>query len=154
MNALIKILGKQYKVKKGDKLRVPYIDKKVGEKLTFDNIMYTDDGKTKKIGKPYIEDLQVEAKLLEHGKEDKIIVFKFKRRKGYQRKNGHKQKFSLIEISNFKKKSSSKKASSKKEDSKETAKKTTAKKTTAKKTTAKKTTAKKTTAKKTDKVGK
>ena len=73
--------------------------------------------------------MQVEAKLLEHGKEDKVIVFKFKRRKGYQKKNGHKQKFSLIEVSNLKKKAP---------------KKTTAKKTTAKKeTTAKKTTAKK-----------
>ena len=141
MNALIKILGKQYKVKKGDKLRIPYIDKKIGEKLTFDNIMYTDDGKTKKIGKPYIEDLQVEAKLLEHGKEDKIIVFKFKRRKGYQRRNGHKQRFSLIEISNFKKKTA-KKVTSDKSSEKPTAKKPTAKKTTAKKPTAKKTTAK------------
>ena len=146
MNALIKILGKQYKVKKGDKLRVPYIDKKVGEKLTFDNIMYTDDGKTKKIGKPYIEDLQVEAKLLEHGKEDKIIVFKFKRRKGYQKRNGHKQNFSLIEISNFKKKTAKKAATDKVSD-KPAAKKATAKKTTAKKTTAKKTTAKKITEK-------
>ena len=141
MNALIKILGKQYKVKKGDKLRIPYIDKKVGEKLTFDNIMYTDDGKTKKIGKPYIEDLQVEAKLLEHGKEDKIIVFKFKRRKGYQKRNGHKQKFSLIEISNFKKKTA-KKVISDKSSEKPAAKKPAAKKPAAKKTTAKKTTAK------------
>ena len=149
MNVLVEILGKQYKVEKGDKLRIPYLNKKVGEKLTFDNILYSDDGKTKKIGKPYVKDLQIEAKLLEHGTEDKVIVFKFKRRKGYQRKNGHKQKFSLIEISNLKKKSSSKKASSKKEAPKETAKKTTAKKTTAKKTTAKKTTAKKT-----DKAGK
>ena len=137
MNALIKILGKQYKVKKGDKLRVPYIDKKVGEKLTFDNIMYTDDGKTKKIGKPYIEDLQVEAKLLEHGKEDKIIVFKFKRRKGYQKRNGHKQNFSLIEISNFKKKTAKKAASDKPAAKKPAAKKPAAKKTTAKKTTEK-----------------
>ena len=139
MNVLVEILGKQYKVEKGDKLRIPYLNKKVGEKLTFDNILYSDDGKTKNIGKPYVKDLQIEAKLLEHGTEDKVIVFKFKRRKGYQRKNGHKQKFSLIEISNLKKKSSSKKASSKKEAPKETAKKTTAKKTTAKKTTAKKT---------------
>ena len=139
MNVLVEILGKQYKVEKGDKLRIPYLNKKVGEKLTFDNILYSDDGKTKNIGKPYVKDLQIEAKLLEHGTEDKVIVFKFKRRKGYQRKNGHKQKFSLIEISNLKKKSSSKKASSKKEAPKETAKKTTARKTTAKKTTAKKT---------------
>ena len=110
MNALVEILGKQFKVEKGDKLRVPYINKKIGEKLTFENILYSDDGKTKKLGKPYLKDIQIEAKLLEHGREDKIIVFKFKRRKGYQKKNGHRQKFSLIEISNFKKKTPKKTA--------------------------------------------
>ena len=117
MNVLVEILGKQFKVEKGDKLRVPYINKDVGEKLTFDNILYSDDGKTKKLGKPYLQDLQIEAELLEHGTENKVIVFKFKRRKGYQKKNGHKQKFTTIKIQDLK-----------------TAKKTTAKKTTAKKT--------------------
>ena len=118
MNVLVEILGKQFKVEKGDKIKVPYINQKIGEKLIFEKILYLDDGKIQKIGKPYVKDLQVEAKLLEHGKEDKVIVFKFKRRKGYQKKNSHKQKFSLIEVSNLKKK---------------TPKKTTAKKTTAKK---------------------
>ena len=138
MNVLVEILGKQFKVEKGDKLRVPYINKDVGEKLTFDNILYSDDGKTKKLGKPYLQDLQIEAELLEHGTENKVIVFKFKRRKGYQKKNGHKQKFSLIEISNFKKKTAAKKKTSKKDEAKPkaTAKKTT-KKATAKKTTKK-----------------
>ncbi len=117
MNVLVEILGKQFKAEKGDKLRVPYINKKIGENLTFDSILYSDDGKNKEIGKPYLKNLQMEAKLLEHGKEDKIIVFKFKRRKGYQKRNGHQQKFSMIEVSNFKKK---------------TAKKTPAKKTPAK----------------------
>ena len=118
MNVLVEILGKQFKVEKGDKIKVPYINQKIGEKLIFEKVLYLDDGKIRKIGKPYVKDLQVEAKLLEHGKEDKVIVFKFKRRKGYQRKNGHKQKFSLIEVSNLKKKAP---------------KKTTAKKTTTKK---------------------
>ena len=59
MNVLVEILGKQYKVEKGDKLRIPYVNKKVGEKLTFDNILYSDDGKTKKLGKPYVKDLQI-----------------------------------------------------------------------------------------------
>ena len=108
MNVLIEILGKQFKAEKGDKLRVPYINKKVGEKLTFDSILYSDDGKKKQLGRPYLNDLQMEAKLLEHGKEDKVIVFKFKRRKGYQKRNGHKQRFSLIEVSNFKKKTAKK----------------------------------------------
>ena len=123
MNVLIEILGKQFKAGKGDKLRIPYIDKKIGEKLTFDSILYSDDGKTMKVGKPYLKDLQMEAKLLEHGKEDKVIVFKFKRRKGYQKRNGHQQRFSLIEVSNFKKKAASKKAAT---DTKSSAPKKTA----------------------------
>ena len=131
MNVLIEILGKQFKAAKGDKLRVPYINKKIGEKLTFDNILYSDDGKTMKLGKPYLKDLQMEAKLLDHGKEDKVIVFKFKRRKGYQKRNGHQQKFSLIEVSNFKKKvakkSTTKKAATETKSS--TLKKTATKKT-------------------------
>ena len=123
MNVLVEILGKQFKVEKGDKLRIPYIDKKIGEKLTFENILYSDDSKSKKIGKPYLKDLKIEAKLLEHGRENKVIVFKLKRRKGYQKKNGHRQKFSLIEISNFKKKTA-------KKESTEDTKKTTVKKST------------------------
>jgi len=131
MNVLIEILGKQFKAEKGDKLRIPYINKKVGEKLTFNNILYSDDGKRKQLGKPYLTDLQMEAKLLEHGKEDKVIVFKFKRRKGYQKRNGHKQRFSLIEVSNFKKKTAKKneaKASSSSKEKSSTPKKATTKK--------------------------
>ena len=71
MNVLVEILGKQFKAEKGDKLKVPYINKKIGEKLTFDSILYSDDGKNKKLGKPYLTDLQMEAKLLKHGKEKK-----------------------------------------------------------------------------------
>ena len=129
MNALVEILGKQFKVEKGDKLKIPYINKKIGEKLTFNSILYSDDGKNTKLGKPYLKDLQMEAKLLEHGKENKIIVFKFKRRKGYQKKNGHKQKFSLIEISSFKKKSAKKAPAKKVAAKKAPAKKVAAKKT-------------------------
>ena len=64
-----------------------------------------------------LKDLKIEAKLLEHGRENKVIVFKLKRRKGYQKKNGHRQKFSLIEISNFKKKTPKKEST---EDTKKT----------------------------------
>ena len=124
MNALVEILGKQFKVAKGDKVKVPFIDKKIGEKLSFGNILYLDDGKKRQVGKPFLENLNVEAKLLEHGRDSKVIVFKFKRRKGYQKKNGHRQKFSIIEISNLGKKVAAKKTTA--------AKKTVAKKTTKK----------------------
>ena len=135
MNVLVEILGKQFKVEKGDKLRIPYIDKKIGEKLTFENILYSDDGKSKKIGKPYLKDLKIEAKLLEHGRENKVIVFKLKRRKGYQKRNGHQQRFSLIEVSNFKKKAAKKTTSKKVATG---TKSSTPKKTTAKKASPKK----------------
>ena len=143
MNVLIEILGKQFKVDKGDKIKVPYINKEVGEKLTFDKVLYIEDGDKKEIGNPYVKGKNIEAKIIDHGSYDKVIVFKMKRRKGYQKKNGHKQKFSLIEISKI---TSSKKTTAKKkteDNNKTTAKKTTAKKTTAKKTAAKKTAAKK-----------
>ena len=113
MNVLVEILGKQFKVSKGDKIKVPYINKKIGEKLTFENILLSDDGKDIKIGNPHIKNLKLEAKLLEHRKNDKILVFKFKRRKGYQKKNGHKQKFSIIEISDLTKTTATKKATTK-----------------------------------------
>ena len=134
MNALVEILGKQFKVEKGDKIKVPFINKKIGEKLSFENILYLEDGKNKHIGKPFLKDLKVEAKLIEHGRESKVIVFKFKRRKGYQKKNGHRQKFSIIEISNLGKKTAPKKAAPKKAAPKKTApdKKVAAKKTTKK----------------------
>ena len=99
MNVLVEILGKQFKVDKGDKIKVPYINKKVGEKLTFDKVMYIEDGDKKEIGNPYVKGKKIEAKIVQHGSFDKVIVFKMKRRKGYQKRNGHKQKFSLIEIS-------------------------------------------------------
>jgi len=139
MNALVEILGKQFKVAKGDKIKVPYINKKIGEKLTFENVLYIEDDKSKKIGTPFIKEKNIEAKIIEHGRYDKVIVFKMKRRKGYQKRNGHQQKFSLIEILNL---VSAKKTADKK---------TIAKKTADKKTTAKKTADKKTTAKKADK---
>ena len=129
MNALVEILGKQFKVAKGDKIKVPYINKKIGEKLTFENVLYIEDDKSKKIGTPFIKEKNIEAKIIEHGRYDKVIVFKMKRRKGYQKRNGHQQKFSLIEILNL----------------------VSAKKTADKKTIAKKTADKKTTAKKADK---
>ena len=126
MNVLVEILGKQFKVAKGDKIKVPYINKKIGEKLTFEKILYIEDNKSNLIGTPYLKEKNIEAKIIKHGNYNKIIVFKMKRRKGYQKKNGHKQHYSVIKIQDFKK------------NTKTTTKKTVAKKTTTKKTVAKK----------------
>ena len=141
MYAVVEIQGSQFKVSKDQKLYVNRIDAKEGSKVSFDNVLLIDDGKKVQVGKPALSGTSVEAKVVSHLKDDKVIVFKKKRRKGYKVKNGHRQPITEIIIQGI----SEKKAAPKKEA--EASKKTTA----AKKTTAtKKTTAAKktTTAKK------
>ena len=144
MYAVVEIQGSQFKVEKDQKLFVNRIDAKEGSKISFDNVLLVDDGKKVLVGRPNISGTTVEAKVVCHKKDDKVIVFKKKRRKGYKVKNGHRQAITEIIIQAI----SEKKASSKKEV--DSSKKTTAaKKTTATKktSTAKKTkVAKKTTA--------
>ena len=144
MYAVVEIQGSQFKVEKDQKLFVNRIDAKEGSKVSFDNVLLVDDGKKVQIGKPNLVGTSVEAKVVAHKKDDKVIVFKKKRRKGYKVKNGHRQAITEIIIQGI----SEKKVSPKKEVG--TKKKITAAKKTiaAKKTTAtKKTTAaKKTTA--------
>ena len=143
MYAVVEIQGSQFKVEKDQKLFVNRIDAKEGSKVSFDNVLLVDDGKKVQVGKPNLSGKSVEAKVIAHKKDDKVIVFKKKRRKGYKVKNGHRQAITEIIIQGI----SEKKASQKKEVV--SSKKTTAEKktSTAKKTTtAKKTsTAKKTT---------
>ncbi len=142
MYALIEYAGKQYKIEEGMELKVPHISEKEGSKVSIDKIMYFDDGSKQNIGNPYIENMKVDAKVLSHSREKKIIVFKFKRRKGYQRRNGHRQEFSTIKIGKL---GGAKKATPKKkaEPAKPAAKKTVTKKTATKKPAAKKATTKK-----------
>ena len=132
MYAVVEIQGSQFKVEKNQKLFVNRIDAKEGSKVSFDNVLLIDDGKKVQVGKPNVSGTSVEAKVVAHKKDDKVIVFKKKRRKGYKVKNGHRQAITEIIIQNI----SEKKASPKKEA--ETTKKTTAtnKTTSAKKTTA------------------
>ena len=130
MYAVVEIQGSQFKVEKNQKLFVNRIDAKEGSKVSFDNVLLIDDGKKVQVGKPNVSGTSVEAKVVAHKKDDKVIVFKKKRRKGYKVKNGHRQAITEIIIQNI----SEKKASPKKEA--ETTKKTTsAKKTTAAKKT-------------------
>ena len=98
MNAIVKISGKQFKVEKDTKLFVNRLDAKEGEKVTFDNILLLDNGSKVVVGKPTVKDATVEAKVLKHLKDDKVIVFKKKRRKGYKVKNGHRQALTEIII--------------------------------------------------------
>ncbi|MBU0528423.1 50S ribosomal protein L21 [bacterium] len=102
MYAIVNIAGKQYKVAEGDKLKVARLTSEVGDKVNFDNVLLTDDGKDIKIGKPAVKGALVSAEILEHGRLKKILVYKKKRRKGYQRKNGHRQDFSSIKVNSIK----------------------------------------------------
>ena len=98
MYAVVEIQGSQFKVEKDQKLFVNRIDAKEGSKVSFDNVLLTDDGNKVEVGKPNISGISVEAKIITHKKDDKVIVFKKKRRKGYKVKNGHRQVITEIII--------------------------------------------------------
>jgi len=96
MYAIVDIAGQQFKVAKDQKVYVHRLDAKTGTKVSFDQVLLLDDGGNVTIGAPAIANASVEAKVVKHLKDDKVIVFKKKRRKGYRVKNGHRQ--SLTEI--------------------------------------------------------
>ena len=98
MNAVVEILGKQYKVAKDSKLYVHRLDAKEGSKVSFDNVLLLDNGSKVVVGTPTVTGASVEAKVVKHLKDDKVIVFKKKRRKGYKVKNGHRQALTEIVI--------------------------------------------------------
>ena len=91
MYAIVEIAGQQFKVQKDQKLFVHRLEAAEGDKISFDKVMLTDDNGKVTIGAPVIEGVAVNAKILQHLKGDKVIVFKKKRRKGYQKSNGHRQ---------------------------------------------------------------
>ena len=91
MYAIVEIGGKQVKVEKDQKVFVNRLEGKEGSKVTFDNILLLDNSGKVILGTPSIKGAAVEAKILKHLKDDKVIVFKKKRRKGYKVKNGHRQ---------------------------------------------------------------
>ena len=98
MYALIEFAGKQFKVDEGSTIKVPYIDDKVGSKVPLDNILYMDDGNNKMIGTPLVNGVKINGEITSHGRERKVVVFKFKRRKGYQKKNTHRQEYSILKV--------------------------------------------------------
>jgi large subunit ribosomal protein L21 len=100
MYAVIKTGGKQYKVEKGDKLRVEKLAGGVGDAVTFDQVLMV-AGEALKLGKPLVGGAKVEAKIVGQGLGKKLVVFKFRRRKNYRRKNGHRQPFTALEITNI-----------------------------------------------------
>jgi large subunit ribosomal protein L21 len=117
MYAIVEIAGQQFKVSKDQKVFVHRLSEDEGTKVSFDKVLLLDDNGTVTLGAPAIEGASVEAKVLSHLKGDKVIVFKKKRRKGYKKKNGHRQSFSQIIIEGILA-SGSKKAAPKKEEAK------------------------------------
>ena len=108
MNAIVEISGKQYNVGKNTKLFVDKLQEKEGSKITFDNVLMVDNGSNTKIGNPVVGGASVEAKIIKHFKDKKVIVFKKKRRKGYKVKNGHRQQMTEIIIEKVNEKSAAK----------------------------------------------
>lgn len=99
MFAIVEILGFQYKVSKNQKLFVNYLNKKIGDNIFFDKILlYSNNNENISIGVPTIHKQVIEARILDHIKGDKVIVFKSKKRKGYKVKIGHRQRFTKIQI--------------------------------------------------------
>lgn len=102
MYAVIKTGGKQYKVSAGDKLSIEKLTAEKGSKVVFDDVLLIGDGEKLITGAPTIQGSSVHAEVLDQYKDDKIIVFKKKRRQNYRRKNGHRQNLTKIEIKEVK----------------------------------------------------
>jgi large subunit ribosomal protein L21 len=102
MYAVVNSGGKQYKVQQGQVLRVEKISGDVGNPVTFERVLMFSDGENVSIGQPALEDVAVEGHIVEQGKAKKIIVFKYKKRKRYRRKKGHRQEFTAVLIDSIK----------------------------------------------------
>ena len=102
MYAVVASGGKQYKVREGEILKIEKIPGEIGDSISFDNVLLYSDGDSLQIGQPQLESAEVSGHVVEQGKAPKIIVFKFKRRKGYRRKQGHRQRFTAVKIDRIK----------------------------------------------------
>jgi len=129
MFAVVDIAGQQFNVEENTKYYVPRLDADAETEMTFDSVLLFNNGKETKVGSPTVDGVKVTAKILEHLKDDKIIIFKKKRRKSYRVKNGHKQQLTRIEVTKITK-SADKKRSVKTEKSVKEKKVATEKKTT------------------------
>lgn len=98
MYAIIETGGKQYKVQAGDQIRVEKLNVEDGGAVVFDKVLAAGEGADIKIGAPYLEGVTVEGTAVESGKGDKVIIFKYKAKKDYRKKQGHRQPYTLVEI--------------------------------------------------------
>ncbi|WP_435623726.1 50S ribosomal protein L21 [Flagellimonas sp.] len=123
MYAIVEMAGQQFKVAKDQKVYVHRLQTEEGKKVTFDKVLLLDDNGNVTVGAPVIEGAAVEAKVVKHLKGDKVIVFKKKRRKGYRKKNGHRQSLTEIVVESIVAKGAKKAAPAKAKAEKPVAKK-------------------------------
>jgi len=102
MYAVIKTGGKQYRVAEGDILRVGKIKGEVGETVEFEEVLMVVNGERVEVGTPILENSKVVGEIVEQGKSKKVLVFKSKRRKGYRKKQGHRQHYTLLKVKEIK----------------------------------------------------
>ena len=98
MYAVIKTGGKQYRVASGEKIKVEQIAADVGQEIVLDQVLAVGDGGGLKIGTPLVSGATVKATVVAHGKHDKVLIFKMRRRKHYQKHQGHRQQFTELQI--------------------------------------------------------
>jgi large subunit ribosomal protein L21 len=101
MIAVVDVAGQQVKVSPSERIFVPRLSDAIGSMVKFDRVLLLADDKSVKIGNPTVQDVTVQAKVLGHVKDEKVIIFKKKKRKGYRVRRGHRQQYTEIEITNI-----------------------------------------------------
>jgi large subunit ribosomal protein L21 len=100
--AIFRAAGQQFRAQKGITIKVPLLEGEPGARITFDDVLLSSDGEKVRAGHPTVKDAKVVAEIVRHGKARKVVIFKFKRRKNYRRKTGHRQQFTEIKITDVK----------------------------------------------------
>ena len=98
MYAVFRTGGKQFRAQPGERVRVPALEAEAGDTVTFDDVLLLSDGDDVSVGRPTVEGASVKAEVVSHGRDRKVIVFKRKRRKGYRRKQGHRQGYTEVRV--------------------------------------------------------
>jgi large subunit ribosomal protein L21 len=98
MYALVDINGKQYKAEKGAELCIDRVPQEAGETIEFNSVLLVSGGDEVKVGTPYVDGVSVKGTVTDHGKAKKVVVVRYKKRKGYRKKRGHRQPYSVIKI--------------------------------------------------------
>ncbi|MBF0199962.1 MAG: 50S ribosomal protein L21 [Desulfamplus sp.] len=101
MYAVIKTGGKQYKVQEGDTLHVEKLEGEAGSEIQFNDVLLYSDGENIKIGTPVVNDAVVKGQIMDQAREKKVLVFKYKRRKGYRKMRGHRQHYTAVKINSI-----------------------------------------------------